>query len=242
MAIRFFPSLLAEINSATFTSASTNSSALSSSILKIGLENGELVLSVGPLTVVVLMAGGLAYLWWRYYWRGRLLPKYSIIRTTLKIAGIGEIEIQPNYSNIKIAYQAWIELTTRKIALPFDPENDVIADVYNSIYEAFGRLRELAKSIPAHQLRDCEHTRRLVETLMLVLNKGLRPHLTVWQSKFRRWYAAALEENNNKNLSPQEVQRKFPEYTALVADLRRLHDEVVEYSGFLRRVAEGDRA
>ena len=52
----------------------------------------------------------------------------------------------------EIAYKLWVELTTRKIAMPIDRENDVIVEVYNSWYAAFGEIRKLLKEIPQDKL------------------------------------------------------------------------------------------
>jgi len=233
-----YPKILSAVVSETNTL--TNSATAWSDLITVKFHSGELIVALGPLFLLFLGVATCTYLGWRFYFGGRVLPKYSVVKAKVKLGGIGEVEIEPNHHNINIAYQAWVELTTRKIALPFEPDHDVITEVYTSIYEAFGKLRELAKSIPAQQLRDCPDTRVLVETLVKVLNLGLRPHLTVWQSKFRRWYKSALEDPTNTALTPQEIQRKYPDYNALVADLQKLHDGVVEYSEFLRKVAQGD--
>lgn len=60
-----------------------------------------------------------------------------------------KITIKPNYINIEIAYKIWVELSTRKVGLPIDFENDVIVEVYKSWYQFFGITRELIKALPA---------------------------------------------------------------------------------------------
>lgn len=128
-------------------------------------------------------------------------------------------------------------MATRKAALLFDDENDVIVEVYNSWYELFGRMRDLVKEIPAQKLRSSRDTRELVRLLVDALNKGLRPHLTKWDARFRRWYD--LELNTKVGVSPQVIQRQFPEYVALVKGLKTVNQQIVEYAEVLRRVSQG---
>jgi hypothetical protein len=208
-------------------------------VLEVHFEKGGLVLSLGPALLGVAILAGLVTLVWCWRNRGGILANYSVVEATLKIADIGEVKIQPNRETMRIAYQAWVELNTRKVALPFDEENDVIAEVYNSYDEVFGRLRDLAKSIPAHQLRRSRDTKKLVEIMADVLNKGLRPHLTRWQARFRSWYVEEMKETENLGMAPQDVQKRFKGYPELVKDLKGLQLEVVKYAEFLREIAQG---
>ena len=45
--------------------------------------------------------------------------------------GLGEqkIILRPNDTDRQIAYKIWVELSTRKIGLPIDLENDVISEI-----------------------------------------------------------------------------------------------------------------
>lgn len=233
--------IFASTQSVVGTNAGDVSGINWSQLLGLHVEDGALKLTIGPLCIIALAVGVAAYLFWRFKLRTPGLSHYEVVEATLKVANIGEIKLKPNSENIRIAYQAWVELSTRKVALPFDEEHDVVVEVYNSCYEVFGRLRELAKSIPAQRLRECEDTRTLVDVMVKVLNEGLRPHLTIWQSKFRRWYQAELDHPDCKALTPQQIQKRYPDYKVLVADLRKLSDEVREYAEFLLRVTQGKK-
>lgn len=67
------------------------------------------------------------------------------------------------------------------------------------------------KDLPAERLA---YSGELVDLTQKVLNNGLRPHLTKWQAKYRKWYF----ENSNKEGSPQDIQKAFPEYEELLSD------------------------
>lgn len=208
-----------------------------SEILKVTYEKGSITLTLGPGLLIAFAVFGLIALAWWCMPALRAFFNHDVVEATLKIGGIGEVKVRPNYDTVRIAYQAWVEIETRKVGLLFDEDHDVIVEVYNSWYEVFGRLRDLAKSVPAHRLRKCEDTRKLVEIMMRVLNEGLRPHLTQWQARFRHWHQ--IEQGKSPDMCPQELQQNFPQYDALVSDLKSVNVGMIEYANWLREIAEG---
>lgn len=148
--------------------------------------------------------------------------------------GIGDSSVKLTYNkkDQEIAYKLWVELSTRKIGLMFDKEHDVITEVYNSWYEFFKIARELLKDIPASRL---PYSDNLIELTEKVLNKGLRPHLTTWQAKYRKWYEKELV--NNTEDTPQELQRKYPHYDELVDDLIKTNMRMIEYKNLMKKIA-----
>lgn len=149
--------------------------------------------------------------------------------------GIGNSSITMHYDNRDraIAYKLWVELNTRKIGLEFDKENDVITEVYNSWYEYFGVARELIKDLPAEKI---EFASELIELATKVLNDGLRPHLTKWQARFRKWYELASKEENADH-SPQDIQKAYPYYDELVADLIATNRRMIAYKDLMHKIA-----
>ena len=144
--------------------------------------------------------------------------------------GLGNqrITLRPNTTDRQIAYKLWVELSTRKIGLPVDLDDDVIAEVYDSWYEFFTVTRELIKDVPVSQLRRHD-TQQIIRLSIEVLNTGLRPHLTKWQARFRHWYATAIAPNDAPRRPPQEVQREFPDYQALKEDLEAINRRLICY-------------
>lgn len=150
--------------------------------------------------------------------------------------GIGNSSVKLSYNkkDQEIAYKIWVELSTRKIGLRFDKENDVIKEVYDSWYKFFGTTRELLKDIPANRI---PYSGNLIELTEKVLNIGLRPHLTRWQAKYRKWYEEELKNNSG---TPQEIQKKYPEYAALQEDLLETNERMIEYKKLMKRIAFGE--
>lgn len=160
----------------------------------------------------------------------------SLKEYTISLWG-NSVTIKCDYLDREIAFQSWVEMNTRKIGLPLDEENDVIVEVYNSWYAFFGKIRENIKKMPGQKLRSSID---LIETLTNVLNTSLRGHLTKWQARFRRWYNEEIEKEENKSLSPQEIQKKYPEYDNLLADMKKTIEHMIELKGNLYTVAFRD--
>lgn len=163
------------------------------------------------------------------------IHKKSILKTvTIEEAtiGIGNSSVTIKYDGCikELAYKIWIELTTRKIGLKFDEKYDIISEVYDSWYEAFKVIRTLLANIPANKISDAKG---LIDITMNVLNSGLRPHLTAWQAKYRAWYKTALSD---ATVSPQEIQRTYPEYQMLVDDLKKTNSIMINYANELKNL------
>lgn len=140
------------------------------------------------------------------------------------------ITVEINKNNIYAAYKIYVELVTRKIGIPFQ-DDDVINEVYDSWYNAFGEIRELLKEIPLNRSNI-----QLKEIVIEILNEGMRPHLTKWQAKFRAWYNNAVTEESNRKLSPQDIQKKYKNYDELVKDLKEGQNYIIELIKKLRDV------
>jgi hypothetical protein len=162
---------------------------------------------------------------------------YELVRLNVQLGGVGNVELRPNNEDIQIAHKIWTELVTRKAAVPIDIEHDVIIEIYDSWYSLFGRIRQLISEIPGQMLRQEKSTQKVVEIAIQALNNGLHPHLTRWQARFRHWYAQRVDEK--KGDSPQDIQRQFPEYEALIEDIRRVNTQLIQYAGELEKIVHG---
>ncbi|MBI1961131.1 MAG: hypothetical protein HYS45_00330, partial [Parcubacteria group bacterium] len=107
--------------------------------------------------------------------------------------------------------------------------------VYNSWYQLFSEMRSLIKEIPAGHLKR-GNTKKLVDILVDSLNKGMRPHLTKWQAKFRRWYEAELKKERNNDKTPQEIQKQYPFYNDMVQDLMLVNQQLVAYTVEIKKL------
>lgn len=172
--------------------------------------------------------------WFKRFQRN--VRSYEIDEATIGI-GNSRVSIRPNNEDMQIAYKLWVELSTRKIGLSIDLDNDVIEEIYDSWYEFSGLARELVKGIPISKIRKDKSTRELVKIAVEVLNEGIRPHLTKWQARFRKWYTSQVQDKANVKLSPQDCQRKYPEYDELTKDLLEVNSRLIKYREILEELA-----
>lgn len=211
------------VSNTTSGSASTDKQALIS--LNISKQFDVSVHFDGALTGVLALSiiGLMIY---RVFWlqSGRL-SDFEFNEAEL---GLGEqkIKLKANDDDRQIAYKIWVELSTRKIGLKIDLEQDVITEVYDSWHSFFSVTRELIKDVPVRKYQR-DSTAKIVRLSIEVLNEGLRPHLTKWQARFRRWYEHTAEQETNA--SPQEIQQKFPEFLELAEDLMQVNNRLVAY-------------
>jgi hypothetical protein len=185
----------------------------------------------------VLFAAVIAYLLTRRGWRRRL-KSFVIEKAELGI-GVGKITLTPNEADRQVAYQIWVELSTRKIGLPIDLQNDVVNEVYDSWHNFFAVTRELIKSVPVSRAAD-DSTRNIINLSIEVLNEGLRPHLTLWQARFRTWYDQQLKASTGAYVEPQDLQAKFPRFQDLSIDLMNVNQNLIAYRAAMRRIVYDD--
>ena len=158
----------------------------------------------------------------------------SAKKITLSIGGHQvEYEIERNTSNLEIAHRIYIELITRKAAIPFDEKNDILADVYDSWYSLFTTTREEIKNIKGELLSNAK-SNELIELTTGVLNDALRPHLTEHQGRFRVWYSNQASSDENADKSPQELQALYPEYDPLIISMKSVNSVLNSYANQLR--------
>lgn len=173
---------------------------------------------------VVLVGGAL----WRY-WRLRA-GRATDFELNEAEFGFGQqkIKLKANDDDRQIAYKIWVELSTRKIGLPIDLEQDVITEVYDSWHTFFSVTRELIKDVPVKKYQR-DSTSKIVRLSIEVLNEGLRPHLTKWQARFRRWYEHAAKKEDFGSTAPQEIQQGFPAFSELAEDIKLVNDRLITY-------------
>jgi hypothetical protein len=202
--------------------------AVGSNILELIVSNDwALSFTIKPIPFVVLAFIAVRILLWKR------LSRFEIDSAEFGI-GDQKISFRPNTTDRQIAYSLWVELSTRKVGLPIDPEHDVIEEIYNSWYTFFGVTREMIKDIPISKVRG-DSTSQIISLSVEVLNEGLRPHLTKWQARFRHWYEKQMETKSDAD--PQSVQKNFPAYDELVADLLTVNQRLIKYREKMNELA-----
>ena len=198
------------------------------------------------LNILILLTGVLFYFLVRY-----IIKRYiksnkihnEVFPVKLKYTFAGtevEYSINRNFQNIEIAHRMYVELITRKAAIPID-ENDVIVEVYNSWYTLFQTTRDELKKLSGEMLLDNQVSKDLIKLLSDILNKGLRPHLTEHQAKFRKWYNLAITSEDNKGKTPQKIQSEYDDYDNLFKSMKSVNELLIEYSKRLDEIVNGNK-
>jgi len=179
---------------------------------------------------------------WRVFAGGFAFENFEIDQADIGI-GDQKFTFKPNMTDKQVAYAIWVELSTRKIGLEIDFENDVISEIYDSWFGFFTVTRDLVKGIPAQKVRR-DSTQKIIRLSIEVLNTGLRPHLTKWQARFRHWYDRELrkydEGDGTEVLDPQLIQERFPKYDELKADMERVNKSLIKYRQQMYRLVLKD--
>ena len=200
----------------------------------------ELVVEVTPWAwgLAVLAVAGLMA--WRLLNRKvGVFGQLELDAADFGLDGKAAFKFKPNWTDRQVAYAIWVELSTRKIGLPITLENDVVSEVYDSWYAFFGVARDLIKTVPVSRASD-KSTREIIRLSMGVLNDGLRPHLTKWQARFRRWYEKAAADPANAGKDPQEIQAMYPQWKALTEDLEARNRGMIAYGLALQAIYGGE--
>lgn len=172
----------------------------------------------------------------------QLRTKWSAGEVTIKIkTPLFEYQskIVRSWENLYIANRIYIELVTRKAAIPIDEDNDVIKEVYDSWFTLFTAIRNEIKNLPGEFIKNHNPSNKLIDLTVEILNQGLRPHLTKHQARFRKWYAEQLDDVNNKGKSPQDIQKLYPKYTELIDSMKDVNETLRLYSVELKKIIDG---
>lgn len=168
---------------------------------------------------------------WKWWSGAFAFRSFEIDQAEIGV-GNSKFRFKPNLTDKQIAYAIWVELSTRKIGLPIDFEHDVIAEIYDSWFMFFSVTRDLVKSVPVNQVKR-EGTQAIIRLSIEVLNEGIRPHLTRWQARFRRWHERELKKHDVDEggavFDPQQIQANFPQYVALKEDMQRVNQALMRY-------------
>lgn len=198
------------------------------SLVKILLDSDfKLSLEVSPFIIAAIGAALVIFILYKTFLSGWKLRDFEIDEAEFGI-GDHKVKLKPNVIDKQIAYRIWVELSTRKIGLPIDLEDDVISDIYDSWYSFFSVTRELIKDVPVSRFQR-KDTEKIIRLSIDVLNVGLRPHLTKWQARYRKWYETELGKNESVDLEPQQIQKEYPHIEQLEADLLLVNKRLIGY-------------
>ncbi len=194
-------------------------------------ENFNLIVQISIWLVVFVIVISLVY-----FIVIKKIYRYNLVKLDIKLGNVGSAEFRPNKTDLQIAHKIWTELITRKAAIPIDKENDIIEEIYDSWYALFQKVREFISEIPAELIRKNKSTKEIVRIATQTLNEGLRPHLTMWQARFRTW--SSSKKDKMMDMTPQEFQKDYPQYKDLIDDLMNVNAQLMQYAQELKKIID----
>jgi len=194
-------------------------------------ENYNLIVQISIWLIILLILIILVY-----FLVIKKVYRYNLVKLDIKLGNVGSAEFRPNKTDLQIAHKIWTELITRKAAIPIDKENDIIEEIYDSWYALFQKVREFISEIPAELIRKNKSTKEIVRIATQTLNEGLRPHLTMWQARFRTW--SSSKKDKMMDMTPQEFQKEYPQYKDLIDDLLKVNAQLMQYAQELKKIID----
>ncbi len=197
----------------------------------------NITINMNYIIVILLMIICLVLIPFFIKWiRNKIKFKYFSMKISEINLGIGNgsIIIKVDHQVQELAFRIWSEMATRKVGIKIDTENDIIEEVYNSWYIFFSIVRDNLKELNGYNLNIAQD---FIDLSLRVLNEGMRPHLTKWQGKFRKWYSISYKKEENENKTPQEIQSMFPEYKELIEDMVSTNLKMIQFKEELYKIA-----
>ena len=195
-------------------------------ILTITFNNQGLIIQISYGVVILLLFG----IFFIYLFSKKYRRRYKFEETEIGWGGF-KFKIRPTFEDLQVAYKLWVEISTRKLGNKIDREYDLIKKVHESYYEFFKIARSILKEIPVEKITNKE-TQKIINLILEILNQEIRPYLTKWHAELEKWYRDNSE--NYKNLTPVEFERKFPKYNALMEELSKLNQKIIELNNSLK--------
>ena len=146
----------------------------------------------------------------------------------VSLENVKNLEVNRSSEIKMFAKRIYIELITRKVAIPIDEDSDVVEELYNSWYKLFCIMRDEIKALPISCIKDQSNPESAHGISLEILNGILRPHLTEHQARFRSWLEKAKQNKEYENITPQALQRKYPDYSDLMKSLKKTNEMLID--------------
>ena len=159
------------------------------------------------------------------------MPKLVNVKLDLKLPGIGGIQgtWEPDESEIRAAWELYVEMVTRTPLGGFSPQEGSVREALTSIYTLFDTTRGILKSYGPSVARPKSGKELSFGYLAVsMLNFVLRPLLTAWHPRLRVW------ERDN----PNSEEKEWSGQSDFVVALNEVEDQLRQYADLFAEVAE----
>ena len=159
------------------------------------------------------------------------MPKLVNVKLDLKLPGIGGVSgtWEPDQSEIRAAWELYVEMVTRTPLGGFSPQEGSVREALTSIYSLFDTTRGILRKYGPSVARPKSGKELSFGYLAVsMLNLVLRPLLTKWHPQLRSW------ERDNSSLAENEWHGRCDFLEAL----NNTGDQLRQYASLFAEVAE----
>jgi hypothetical protein len=143
--------------------------------------------------------------------------------------GLGGCDLEPSDTEQRAAWTLYVEMMTRVVVQPLDPEHGVLREVLDSLYSLFKLTRDV--------LRDAgpgvaNGKNSLGPLAISVLNQGLRPFMAKWHPRLKDYEASRKDD-----VTQVEYEKRWEHYQTMRQELATMQEEMKIYADVLAMIA-----
>jgi hypothetical protein len=160
------------------------------------------------------------------------MSKKKVKATKLAVGlpfNLGSLELEPDEAERQVAWELYVELTTRVAIEPLGSGEGLMRESLDSLHDIFDTTRTILKRAGPSIARNPESVGAIA---LEVLNRGVRPILAKWHPLLR-----AHEERRPEGYSAVQHEQDWERIADLRLELDRLQEEMQVYLEALAKIA-----
>jgi hypothetical protein len=160
------------------------------------------------------------------------LKEYKVSIVGIELSGA----LEYNAAAQEAAWKIYIELSTRITGNALAPGTGILREALNSLYAAFGSLRDTLKAAGAELAKPPSTDKQftVASLLLIVMNDHIRPFLSKWHPLLQEY-----EKTRPDNVAQFSHEQAWSENVAFRDDLNRLMQLLQGYIKALKEITEG---
>jgi len=147
----------------------------------------------------------------------------------IKIPWVGEAEWSADPTERRAAWSLYVELVTRVAVQPLPIDRGMLRETLSSLHSLFDSTRQILRDAGPDVGGSLASVGGIAIT---VLNRGIRPFLSVWHPKLSHW-----ESLRPSDMSPIDHEQRWAQHEVLRSELAVLQNQLNSYAEGLAAIA-----
>ena len=137
----------------------------------------------------------------------------------------------------EVAWKIYIELITRVSANKLEAKSGILREALNSLYAAFGALRDILKNSTAELAKEplSKDNFSVASLTLIVMNQQMRPFLSKWHPALQEY-----EKHKPDDISQYSHEQNWTNNQQFRDELNNLQIGLNQYVNMLRGIAAGN--